>query len=208
MKKFLILSAIVGMAGLGVGIAGRQSDTPATAAEAAADMTTTTVAAPEASSTTATTERKVASSKAPATKAPTITTAKPVATSSTTAPAVTTTSTTAASTTTTGAPRQVTPTCSVSATPAAPGTYSDPLNKPWEDVRISSNMPNTRTRLTVQYPSLKQQFWLETDASGAAKKIFQLKGSGPTVLSVDFYDVAENHVGGSPACQGSSEATS
>lgn len=46
MKKFLVLSAIVGLAGLGIGIAGRQPDAPATTVEAAADETTTTTTVP------------------------------------------------------------------------------------------------------------------------------------------------------------------
>lgn len=204
MKKFLILSAIVGLAGLGVGIAGSQSP-ESTVVESAADAPVTSTATPAAAAVTSSTVAKVAT-KAPA-KAVATTTTRPAGASSPATVAAPVTTTTLAPTTTTTAVTAVTPTCTVSAAPAAAGSYIG--GGYWEDVRIVSNMPKTRTRLTVQYPTRKQQFWLTTDAGGAAKKIFPLSNeSGTTGVSVDFYDAAENHVGGSPACSGSFMSTS
>lgn len=207
MKKFLILSAVVGLAGIGVGIAGHKSDPePSTTVAASGSETAPTApTAPAASAPTSSTTVAPKTAGKP-TVAKVTTTTRPAV-----APTPTTVAIAVTTTTTVVAPQQVTPTCSTSAAPAPAGSYiPSGTGGPWEDVRISSNMPKTRTRLTVKYPGLQQQFWLTTDASGAAKKIFELRDSGTTVLSVDFYDAAENHVGGAPACQGTfiSPATS
>lgn len=199
MKKFIVLSLLVAIAGIAFGVIRRQE--PSAAAVVATESST----ASSSTVTTVTTAKPAVAAKVTTTTRPraagiaaTTTTTRPVAASSPTTTAAPTTTTTVA------APQQITPMCSTSATPATAGSYIG--GGTWEDVRIASNMPKTRARLIVQYPTLKQQFWLETDAGGAAKKIFQLRDSGTTSLSVDFYDAAENHVGGSPACQSTFEA--
>lgn len=201
MKKFLVLSALVGLVGIGVGLVARQSDPePATTVAAAAPETATTAPVINTPTSSPIVTPKLAA-KPTAVKVTATTTRQAGSSTSTTTMATTS----VAPTTTMAAPHQVTPTCSTSAAPAAAGSYIG--HGTWEDIRISSNMPKTRTRLTVQYPGLNQQFWLTTDASGAAKKIFELQDSGTTRLSIDFYDAAENHVGGSPTCQTTFMAT-
>lgn len=192
MKKFIILSVLVALAGISIGVLRRQSDSPAAVA-AATEVSTSTTVVPGASSTTVTTARKATTKTT--VKAATPTTARP-ATSPTTAVPAQVASTTS---TTTARSQPTTPTCSVAATSVVLTGYDGVA---WEDIRITSNMTQTRTRLQVEYPGAKvQQFWLTTSANGAAEKRFQVRQPGSAQAIIDFYDVAENHIGGSPACQ-------
>lgn len=192
MKKFLILSSLVAIAGLGVGIATRQDPAPQATSAAAADVTTTTTTPAAEPATTSTTAR--AATKA-ATKT-TATTARQVNTP-TTAPVVTTSTTRPATTTTTVAVPATTvvtvagpaPTCTVVAEKPSV-TYNDS-----QVIRLASNMPNTPVTVVMIYPKATangypQQFnhRVTTDGGGADVWSFQSTAmtAGTVTISVSI----------------------
>lgn len=188
MKKFLALSAVIAVAGLGIGIASRGGSDGQPVQMAITTSTTVTVAAQPTPTTIA---PKVATKVA--TKATTATTGRVappvavVATTSTTRTAVTTTAPAPTTTTTTGP----TPTCTV--TMASPSThYGDS-----QEARVASNMPATKTRITVHYPKFgrpnrTQTFVLTTDGAGVAVQSFNVidTSTEPVGVSVEFYNAA------------------
>lgn len=216
MKKFIILSLLVAIGGIAVGIVRRQdSGTPLASAEvvAAAQQDTGNIlepyqtaqqlAAPSASTTAPKAAAKVTTTAAKKVGAPVPAVAS---TTSTTARAVETTSTTVALNPVTGQPVPTTTTTLLRATPTCSVAASPPAMRTSETISVSSNMPVTRTRLSIQYPGKSASLWLTTNVSGAGSKSFQLWDPGVYKISVDFYDSSENHIGGTPACQTSFEA--
>lgn len=205
MKKFLVLSAIVGLAGIGVGLAGHQSEPSATLVETAADVTTTStpIAPAAATETSSTTIRKTAAKIAPKVT----TTTRPVAglslTTAITAAPVTTTTAPASTITTTGA---LSPTCT--ATAANPSVHKGDT----QTISVVSNMPTTKTRMTIQYPKFdtgrpnpRLEYTLTTDAAGTVSKSFSVSETStvPAAVSIQFYDAAGHLVSG---CQTNFEA--
>lgn len=195
MKKFLVLSAILGLAGLGVGIVGRQSDPePSTTVAAAAPETTTTTPAVEAA-TSSTVAPKVA---AKPTAARVTTTTRPAAGSSspttvtTAAPVTATTTTTIVSPTTTTALATAAPTCTATADNPTVVKGSS------QTIRISSNMPTTKLKLEMNYPKFdlkpgignpRQTYFPTTDASGSVAHTFSVSewSTAPVKVSIQFY---------------------
>lgn len=199
MKKFLALSAVIAVAGLGIGIASR-GGSDGQPAEAA--ITTSTTVNAEAPQSTPTTGPKAATKTA--TKPTTATTGAKVATPS--AVVATTSTTRPAATTTTSAPAPTTsttgPTATCTVTVASPSTHKgDP-----QEVRVSSNMPATKTRITIQYPKFntgrpnpRQTFTPTTDGTGSAAQSFNVidTSTEPVWVEVELYNAAGHPV---PVC--------
>lgn len=194
MKKFLVLSSLVAIVGLGVGIATRQDSAPQATSAVAADVTTTTLAAEPA--TTSTTAR--AATKA-ATKQTTPTTA-PATTTSTTRPATTTT-TVAVPATTIATVAGPAPTCTI--TPAKAAVAKNEV----QALHLTSNLANTPVRVTTIYPAspnsmnkIPQQFVhsATTDSSGS-DTWNPVNNPGNTTglvrVSVNFYPVGAKQIG-------------
>lgn len=188
MKKFIVLSTLVAVAGLGVGIAGRQGSDPqvveAAAPGAVAETSPTTApAAPAAAQPTATTRPVAVKAAAKVTA----TTARPAAsptTATTAAPVATTTTRPAAATTTMAAP------------PAAPASTCS-MSQEGQAVRMTSNLPSTPFKMIAVYPAdpnsmnkIPQQFVRQgtTDASGGDLwSPVPSVGTGAARVSVSFY---------------------
>lgn len=191
MKKFLILSAILGLAGLGVSIAGSQSP-ESTVVESAADAPTTSTTTPAAAVTTSSTVAKVAT-KAPAKAVATTTTRPPAAVASsptTTTTATQVTTTTLAPTTTTTALAAVTPTCTVAAAKASVGPGET------QTISVTSNMPTTKVKIEMAYPKFgtnqpnpRQTYTPTTDAAGSVTQSFMASdwSTAPATVRVQFY---------------------
>jgi len=208
MRKFIVLSAIVGLAGIGIGIADRHSDGPSAAVEAVAEAPSSTTTSAPAPATPVTTARKV-TPKAPASTSSTTAAAAKITTTTTTQRTSTTTrpaSVQAAptvTTQTTAAPVSASPTCTVKATEPSISSAAE-----WQTIQVASNMPKGRIRISVDYPGARDgQLWTATDAAGAASKSFQSPGDpGTARVVINFYDpVTENPIGGSSICETSFE---
>lgn len=200
MKRFLVLSAIVGVAGLGVGFAGR-SGSPAPQVAAPVETTTTTAAVPvpaPAAPPVAPTAAATATKKAAAPK-PTVTTQRPAAAPAPTtttrpvvaAPTTTTTAAPVASTTTTTL-AVVTPDCTVAA--------EKPAVHPGDQQTITvQTAPGTKGRLTVQYPKFgtgkpnpRFEYTFTADGAGTFVKTFAVQDTStvPAAVNVSLYDSA------------------
>lgn len=205
MKKLIILSAIVGLAGIGIGIAGRQNaPAPSTNVAAATDITTTSSSVAAQAPATSPTTRPAAKATVKSTASTTRVAVPAVvtATSSTTRPSATTTSSapvpTTTTTTTVAGPS---PTCT--ATVANPSVHKGDI----QTITIVSNMPTTKSRLTIQYPKFntgapnpRLEYTLTTDPAGSTSKSFSVGETStvPVAVSVQFYDAAGHLV---PGCQ-------
>lgn len=201
MKKFLVLSSLVAVAGLGVGIATRQDPAPQATTTAAADMTTTTLAAEPATTSTTARAATKAATKTTATTARQVTApANTAVAPAIAAPTTTTTVPATASTTATTVPK-VSSSCTVTA--ANPSVHKGDS----QTITILSNMPSNKTRLTIQYPKFdtgkpnpRLEYTLTTDAAGAATQSFSVGETStvPVSVSVQIYDAAGHLV---PGCQ-------
>lgn len=188
MKKFLILSAIVGLAGIGAGIV-RQHETATTTVEAVTATSSTTVTTVPPTS-PPTTVRKVLAKATP-------TTTRQVSTPTTVAATITTaatTNTTIAPTTTTKA--WPTANCSVSAANASVHKGDSQM------ISVTSDRPMTKTRLTIHYPTFNtgkpnptQTFTPTTDDSGAVTQNFVVADTStvPVAVTVEFFDPATSY---------------
>jgi hypothetical protein len=185
MKKFLILSFIVGLAGIGAGVA-RQSDSPATTVEVATDTSTTTAIPDATASSSTTTIRKLA------VKATTATTARGAISPTTAAAVATTTSTTRPAVTTTTASAPVTPTTAAGPTPTCT------LSQEARAVRLTSNLPNTPYKMVAVWPAdpntmnkVPQQFVRQATTNSAGGDLWNPVPStntgGTARISVSFY---------------------
>lgn len=192
MKKFIVLSMLVAVAAITVGIIRRHEPAPVAVVAASVPTTTTTASlAPVNAPTTA----------KPAVKVPQTTARPAVATTATTVhPAVAPTTTTVApmTTTTLAGP---TPTCTVTA--ANPSVHGG-----FQTVTVSSNMPLTKTLITIQYPKFntgapnpRQGFTPTTDGAGGVVQSFGVidKSTAPASVVVQFFNAA-GHVS-SGGCQ-------
>jgi hypothetical protein len=201
MKKFLVLSAVVGLAGIGVAFAGRQSDPAATVVETASDSPTSTTGAPVIE-TTSTTARKVAAKVA--VKATTTTRPAAVSSPTTATTSASATTTTAAPTTTTTSVATVTPTCTVAAdNPTVSGGSS-------QTVRVTSNMPTARVKIEMAYPKFgtnkpnpRQTYSPTTDTAGSVTQTFLVSdwSTVPVTVLVQFYGPTPGTYLGGPACR-------
>jgi hypothetical protein len=173
MKKFLVLSAIVGLAGIGVGVA-RQNESPASIVEGAAATSTTVTTLPPAGPSPTTGKAAV--------KATTSTTTRRINTPTTTV----TTARAVATTTTTGDPVEAflaKPTTTTARTkPTCTLTVEKPTVAPGENqsIRLSSNMPAVSVAIRAgSYSS----GWSKTDSSGNASWQFKAPAT-PGVASI------------------------
>jgi hypothetical protein len=195
MKKFLALSAIVGLAGIGVGVA-RQNE-PATATVETAEATSTTVTTIPLAATSPTIGK--AAAKTTATTARRVSTPTGATTATTTRPVVATTPTTAATTTTTlsGPP----PTCTVT-----PDKASIAESEP-QALRLTSNLQNTPVKIFALYPGnpntmhkLPQQLVHQATTSADGSDTWNFVGHpsnsiGRVQVWVNFYPVGEKQIG-------------
>lgn len=186
MKKFVVLSMLVAIAGISVGIIRRQEPAPPAVAAASAPTTTTIsltpvpTAAKAKAGVTLTTARRATSPAAATAVAPT-TTPRPAATTSTTAALATTTTMAAGPA----------PTCTLSPDGRA--------------VRLTSNLPNTPYKMNAMYPpdppkmNSPQQFTRQatTDAAGGDlwNPVPSMR-SGTARISVSFYPAGARSVSG------------
>lgn len=190
MKKFLIASLVVGIAGVGIGVA-RRHDTGSTAAAAVAPPTSTTVATATSlpAATPTTTARVIVEKAKPVT---TTTRARAVAVPVTAPPARAVTTTTAAVATTTTTVAPFVPQCTLTMTLASVSKLDT------QTATISSDRPSTRFRFEVQYiqnsgglrGNPRQDYELTTDASGGSSQSFKPKApsTGPAQAWVRFYN--------------------
>lgn len=191
MKKFLVLSAVIAVAGLGTGITRRQDATPQVVA-APVETTTTTATAPASQVMSSTTTQK------PATKRTTATTTRRVSTP-TPAPAVTTSTSRLVTTTTIAAPTTTTtvagppPTCTLSQENRA--------------VRLRSNLPDTAYKMIAVWPAnpnsmnkVPQQFVRQATTDGTGGDLWDPVPStstgGTARISVSFYPAGARSVSG------------
>lgn len=213
MKKFLAISAIVGLAGIGFGIVQRQDPSPATVEAAGETTTTTTTAAAVAVVPT----RPSASSptrKAVVAKATTATTAKPstpttarrasvpvaVPTTATTSLPVATTMATTGTTPTT-LPASPPPTCTITADKASVARGDTQV------LRLTSNLAGTPVRVTAIYPGnpqtsgkIPQQFVYSATTDAAGSDVWDPvnnpgNSTGLVRVSVNFYPVGAKQIG-------------
>jgi hypothetical protein len=166
MKKFLVLSVIVGLAGIGVGVA-RQQDSADTTVEAATSTTATTATTIPATNSPTTVRKQAVKAPATTTTAIRKTTAPAVASTTSTSTNGVAPTTTTARATTTSAVGGVTPTCSVTA------DQPSVVYNASQVIRLATNMPNTPVTVVMIYPKATangypQQFnhKVTTDASG------------------------------------------
>lgn len=215
MKKFLIFSAIVGLAGIGFGLANQPNGIPATVvaqnpvADDVPEGTTSSTAAPITSTTVvAKPAVKTKTSVTTAKAATTTTTARTVA-PTTPIPSPTTVTTVAVVATTSITVAKATPTCTVSVSQTTAHKY-DTL-----EVRVTSNMPLTKTRIEIQYPKFgtgkpnpRQTFTPTTDANGTVAQPFTVIDTSTVDASVtvEFYDAAGRIMGPAP-CQTAFQST-
>lgn len=192
MKKFVIISMLVAIGGIGAGIVRRQD--PASTSVAAietVETTTTTAAAPVVATTPAPAgagKAVVKASTTPTTARPaTTTTIAPKATAVTTAPVAASTTTTTSTTATTAV---IVPNCSAS-------VANPTVNKgDAQEVRVTSNQPTTKTRITIQYPKFgtgspnpRQTFTPTTDSAGSVTQAFNVIDTSTVTVpvTVEFY---------------------
>lgn len=211
MKKFLVLSAIVGLTGIGAGLAGRQSDPePSTTVAAAAPESAITAPAAGAPTSSTTATPKVAAK--PTAAKVTTTTTRPVATSSsptTVATAPPTTTTLLAPTTTITSMATVTPTCTVVADNPSVSKGGS------QTIRVTSNMPTTKVKIEMAYPKFgtgkpnpRQTYNPTTDTAGSVIQTFLVSdwSTSPVTVLVQFYGPTGAFLGG-PACRTSFMST-
>lgn len=205
MKKFLALSAILGLAGIGVGVARQQNQPTTRVVEAAAADTTTTstsIAPAATTQTSPTTARKVTAKVAP--KATTTTRAVAASLSPTTV-------TTAAPVTTTSVAGPTTTTTVAGPTPTCTATVDKPSisQTDTQTIRVASTMVATKTRIEIQYPKFgtgtpnpRQTYTPTTDAAGSVTQTFRPIdwSTVPAAVNVQFYGPAGNILG-APSCK-------
>jgi hypothetical protein len=205
MKKFIVVSLLAAVAGIGVGVTRRSGDSPTTTVSATAgdqSTATTTTAAPEARggtgpTTAAPAKVAVKAPTTPTTAWPTTTTTAKRATTTTTAPVATTTTAGPATTTTTAGPS---PACTITPNQSAL-SGSEP-----QALRLTSNLANTPVKIFAMYPAdlstmnkIPQQrvHQAVTDAGGADTWSFVGHPGNPGNVQVwvNFYPVGAKQVG-------------
>lgn len=204
MKKFLVLSAIVGLAGIGVGIAGRDNKPKDTVVETADASPTPSTLAPivETSSTTAPKVTAKVAAKATTTTRP----SAAVTSSPTTATpdAQVTTTTVAATTTTTTAVATIAPTCTVAADNQTVKMGDS------QTIRVTSNMPTARVKIEMAYPKFgtnkpnpRQIYSPTTDTAGSVTQTFLVSdwSTSPVTVLIQFYGPTPGTYLGGPACR-------
>lgn len=181
MKKFIVLSAIVGMAGLGVGFANRQSDSePSTTVAAAAPETATTAPVADAPASSTTIAPKATAKPTAAKVATTTTRPRAAAVPTPTTVVTTVTTTTAAPVTTTTTALRFRPACSLA--------VSSPTVAPGESVvvRLTSNMPYVSAKVSLGD-------YVKADSAGSATWTIKAPTApGPVALRTSFV-FAESH---------------